>query len=228
LENEEKEIIINNNFTSISFGVIFWLILHLFIAYSIFFSGIIDWSVDEPWYEIIKGEMEKSFRFSGILTGLIITNIMAVNTLYKTIKKPKKIRLNQEGIFCDKSFNDLLEINFDDIEDIKKSYYTLHLTGYNEVDIKYLILSIIAMPLVLFFNISTNFSKIICFQKISFYIRNSFYLILFSKTTNRVINIPINNQEEYNQLKKYFLQYLNINLDTVKTNFKLSNIKEEN
>ncbi|MFK5937958.1 MAG: hypothetical protein QM497_06110 [Sulfurimonas sp.] len=57
---DENPIVIYNNFTSLVFGITFWLMFNGLIIYLIFFGDAIDWSQNKEWYLILKDEMSKS------------------------------------------------------------------------------------------------------------------------------------------------------------------------
>ena len=90
---------------------------------------------------------------------------------------------------------------------------------------------IIAVPFIL---VSTTVSWIIqtatwIYRKLlkkKLYITKYSYIIIFSKTTNRVVNIHITSKKEYFELRDYFLKTLNIDLNIIDTNFNLSNIQK--
>ena len=54
------------------------------------------------------------------------------------------------------------------------------------------------------------------------------YITIFSKKTNRVINVCVIFKKDYLLLESYFLENLNIDLNLIEKNFIFSNIKGGN
>lgn len=227
---DKKPIVINNNFTSITFGITFWLMFNGLIIYLVFFGDAIDWSQNKDWITILKDEMSKSVRFGGVIVGFVVTNLLAFRSLYKNLKKPRKIILTNEYIKGDKSFNDLEYINLQDILYIKKSFFPLLATG--KVKKNYFGIIVGAIFVLFVFISGWSIRCMIWILNFLFFKKQPFfsitpYITIFSNHTNKVLNIHILLKRDYIQIKKYFLDTLNLNLDEVQINFKLSNITGE-
>jgi len=220
---DKNPVIIPNNFTSMIFGITYWLIFNSFMIYLIFFGEVIDWSQNKDWLIILKNELEKSFRFGTVLIGILITNIMAFYALYRNIKKKRKITLTDNYIKSSKNFNDLEYLELKDIKYIKKSFFPLLLTGYSEQSFNSLIGFIVASPFIILASVIGFLIQILSNK----YFQNFNYIILFSRKNNKVLNIHLTSKKEYLDLKEFFLKKTNINLDQIDINFKLSNIKGE-
>jgi len=220
---DKNPVIIPNNFTSMIFGITYWLIFNSFMIYLIFFGEVIDWSQNKDWLIILKNKLEKSFRFGTVLIGILITNIMAFYALYRNIKKKRKITLTDNYIKSSKNFNDLEYLELKDIKYIKKSFFPLLLTGYSEQSFNSLIGFIVASPFIILASVIGFLIQILSNK----YFQNFNYIILFSRKNNKVLNIHLTSKKEYLDLKEFFLKKTNINLDQIDINFKLSNIKGE-
>lgn len=220
---DKNPVIISNNFTSLIFGITYWLIFNSFMIYLIFFGEVIDWSQNKDWLIILKNELEKSFRFGTVLIGILITNIMAFYALYRNIKKKRKITLTDNYIKSSKNFNDLEYLELKDIKYIKKSFFPLLLTGYSEQSFNSLIGFIVASPFIILASVIGFLIQILSNK----YFQNFNYIILFSRKNNKVLNIHLTSKKEYLDLKEFFLKKTNINLDQIDINFKLSNLKGE-
>jgi hypothetical protein len=229
--NYNKEpIVIKNNFTSLIFGITFWLMFNGLIIYLIFFGDVINWQQDRDWIMILKDEMSKSTRFGGVVVGVIVTNVLAFFSLYKNLKNPRKIILTNKYIKKDKSFNDLEYINLQDILYIKKSFFPLLGTG--KVKKNYFGIMIgaiftlsvfISGWLIRFIVWILNF----IFLKMQPFYSKTPYITIFSNNTNRVLNIHILLKKDYMKLRNYFFNTLNINIDKAQVNFKLINTQGE-
>ncbi len=213
---DKNPIIISNNYISIIYGVIFWLIVHLFLVYLFIYGNVIDWTHNENWYIVLKEEAEKSFRFSGVLIMILITNILAIRTLYKALKSPKKIIFSNNFIKSNKNFNDLEFLELKEIKDIKKGYFPLLLTEYKKIELSSIIGILVTFP----------FLFIMCLISVFFELltKNRIYFVVFSNSANRVININISLPKDYLELREYFLYQSNIDLNHLKNNYKLLNI----
>ena len=224
-------LVISNNFTSLVFGVVFWLIFNGISIYFIVYSGLIDLSEDKDLFIVMKNEMYNSVRFSSMLILYFIANIGAFYSLFKIFRISKKIMFkNKQIILNRKNFNDIDELNLNEIQVVKKSIYPLLMTGYTDKNIPYYVGHIIAVPFVL---LSSFISFVIIVVKLmydkTFLPLDSFngiytYVIIYKNNSNKVINVHISNKKEYIELKQYFSKTLKLDLDLVPTNYKLSNI----
>jgi hypothetical protein len=230
---DKNPIIINNNFTSLVFGITFWLLFNGLIVYLIFFGEAIDWSQNKEWFLILKDEMSKSARLGTVLIGYIPVNVMAFYSLYKNLKNQRRIKFHNDHIESDESFNDLKYLKLVDIENIKKSFFHLIGTGYQEKNNKYYIgvivisFFIIVAYVTLWISIILTWLLNFLIYKKSPYISAFPYFTIFSKNSNRVINVNILSKEDYEKLSTYFKDRLNIDISNAEINFKISNIKEE-
>ncbi|HFU74932.1 MAG TPA: hypothetical protein ENK66_01670 [Arcobacter sp.] len=223
--NYDKEpLIILNNFTSLVFGITFWLIFNSFMVYIIFFGEVIDWSQNKDLFAILKDELEKSFRFGTVLVGVFVANLMAYYALYKNIKRPKQIILKANSIRSDKNFNDLEYLELKDIQIIKKSFFPLLLTGHSEQGLSSLIGLLVVVPFILLASLISLFIKIVTNK--DFKLFN--YITLYIVKEHRVLNIFFASKQDYIALEEYFEQNLNIELNSVKKSFTISNFAGEN
>lgn len=214
-----EPIVIGDNFTSLAFGITFWLMFNGLVIYLVFFGNAIDWSQNKDWIEILKNEISMSHRFSGVIIGFIVSNLLAIYSFYKNLKNPRKIILTNEYIKKDKSFNDLEYLELKDISEIKKSFFPLLGTGFKTDRIGSAIGLLSFVPFVLTSGIILYLLSILLYRNFTFIC----FIVIFSKKDNRVINIPIYKIAENKKIKKYFLDTLDIDIDKVQTNFKLSN-----
>ena len=230
---DKNPLIISNRLTVILLGIGFWLLYNFFTIYMVFYTEVIDWSQNNDWLNILKEELSESFRLGTILLISLVVNIMAMKTFFKSITNIKQIIFKNGVIRSDKNFNDLTELNLEDIKVMKKSFFPLLATGTKEKNWSYFIsLVIILIFLImnsvmifllkgLFWITSTfSFNEKVYFSKYS-------YITIFSKKTNRVINICVIFEKDYLALEVYFLQNLNIDLESLDKSFIFSNIKGE-
>ena len=135
---DKEPIIIDNNFTSLIIGIVFWFLFNILIINGVFFDNTIDWFQNKNWFYIFKEEIEKSPRF-GLMIGLyIIANIGAFHALFKILKNPKTIKFKNKNIENSKNLNDLTQLILVDVQIIKKGFFPLILTGYKEKKTPYL------------------------------------------------------------------------------------------
>jgi len=220
--NYDKEpIVINNNFTSLTFGIIFWLMFNGLIVCLIFFGDAIDWSQNKEWFLILKDEMSKSARFGTVLIGYISVNIIAFYALYKNLKNPRKIILTDKYIKSHKNFNDLDYMELVDIQKIKKSFFPLLGTGLQEKNLIYYLGSIPASIFIILSSVMIILIRLLLQEY-----KSVPYLIIFDRNSNKVINIYIT-KANYKILKFYFKDLINIDIDQAKINFKISNTRGE-
>ena len=227
---DENFIVVNNNFTSLVFGITFWLMINVLIIYLVFFGDAIDWSQNKEWVLILKDEMAKSARFGGVVIGFIVTNILAFRSLYKNLKNPRKITLTNKYIKSDKSFNDLEYLMIEDIKEIKKSFFPLLVAG----NVKKNYFGVVVGSLFVLFAFTVEWlirltvwiSNYLFSKKQPFYSKTP-YITIFSNNTNRVLNLHILLKKDYMKIKKYFLDTLDIDIDKVTISFQLANTKED-
>ena len=228
---DKEPIIISNNFTSLVFGITFWLMFNGLIIYLIFFGDAINWSQNKEWFLILKDEMSKSTRFGTVLVVWLASNIMAFNALVKNLKNPRTIIFKNEYIKSDKSFNDLEKLELKEILSVKKSFFPLLGTGKVKKNYLGIIIAGIFSLLVYILGWLIRFIAWVLnfvFLKAQPFYSKTPYITIFSKKTNKVLNIHILSKKDYMQIKKYFNDTLNINLDEIQTNFKLINTQGEN
>ena len=223
---DKEPLTIGDNFTSLVFSITFWLIINGLIIYLVFFGDAIDWSQNKDWIEILKDEIRQSHRFSGVVIGFIVTNLLAFLSFYKNLKNPRKIVLTNEYIKKDKNFNDLEYLKLEDILEIKKSFLPLLGTGKVKgnylgilIGVIFLLISVLFMWL---FKIILWIISLILFQK-RIFLSMTPYIIIFSKNTYKVLNIHLLLKQDYEDVKKYFSDTLDIDINKVQINFKLSN-----
>ncbi|CAA6798550.1 MAG: Unknown protein [uncultured Sulfurovum sp.] len=233
LNYNETPLIISNRLTVILLGIGFWLLYNFFTIYMVFYTEVIDWSQSDNWLNILKEELSKGFRLGTILLISLVVNIMAMKTFFKSITNIKQIIFKNEVIRSDKNFNDLTELNLEDIKVMKKSFFPLLATGSKEKNWSYFISLVIILMFLIMNSVMIFFLKglfwigsIFSFNEKVYFSRYS-YITIFSKKTNRVINICVIFKKDYLALEAYLLQTLNIDLEFLEKSFIFSNIKGE-
>lgn len=209
--------------TSIIFGITFFVIVESFFIYAIFFSNAIDWESNQNLLTTFKNEVKESGRFIPMILGIITFNVLSYFALKRSLKEPKTITFEKESISCDKNFNDLENILIKDISYIKKGFYPLILTGYNKEGLGPIIGFLIAFPFLVFATIILWITKIF----INIFLKNKQlillypYIIVFSKETNRVLNIHPTNKKEFDNLDNYIMEKFNTSYKALEINTKL-------
>ncbi len=216
---DKKPIVIYNNFTSLVFGIAFWLMFNGLIIYLVFFGNVIDWHQDKEWFLILKDEMSKSARFGTILIGYMFVNVMAFYALYGNLKNPKKIIFTNHYIKSDKNFNDLEYVELTEIKKIEKSFFPLLGTGLQEKNFVYYLGSVPASIFIIWSSMIILSIRLLLQEY-----KSAPYLIVFSKSSNKVMNIYLT-KGNYKILRIYFKDLINIDIDQAETNFKISNIR---
>lgn len=231
---DENPLIISNRLTVILLGIGFWLLFNFFIIYMVFYTEVINWSQGNDWLNILKEEISRSSRLGTILLMTLVVNAMAMRTFFKSITSLKQIVFENEIIRSDKNFNDLTELKLEDIKAVRKSFFPLLATGGKERNISYfisitiiLVFLIISSIMIFFIKGSLWIGSIFSLNDKVYFSRYS-YITIFSKKTNRVINIYVSSEKDYLLLESYFLQNLNIDLNLIKKNLVFSSVKGEN
>jgi hypothetical protein len=212
--------------TSLVFGITFFVIFESLVVYALFFSSAINWSSNVNFISIFKNEIRENGRFLPMILGIVAVHIMALIALIKSLKKPRKIHFSKSSIQSDKNFNDLNEINLEEINQIEKSFYPLLLTGYTKEGVWSIIGLFVAFP---FFVIATIVLWMIKFV-INLFSKDDLplilfpYIVFFSNTTNRVINVHLMTKNEFDNLNSYLIENFNTRYETLKVNSKIRNI----
>jgi len=228
MEQSEKHnsiFIISNHMTSIILGIALFLIFESFFVWALFFSNTINWVSNQGLLITFKNEIKESGRFLPVIFGIIGVHIAAYFSLKKALKKPKNITFNLTGIDSDKDFNDLENILIKDISYTKKGFYPVLLTVNNKEGLFLDIIHLISYPLFIsatmilltiriFMNIFSKNKQIILPYP---------YIILFSKETNRVLNILPSTKKELDNLDNFLIENFNTSYKELEINIKLKN-----
>lgn len=143
---------------------------------------------------------------------------MALIALIKSLKNPRKIHFSKHSMHSDKNFYDLNELKLVDISQIQKSFYPLLLTGHAKKGLGSIIGLFVAFPFLVIATIVLWATKFILtlFSKDNPPLLLFPYIVFFSRTTNRVINVHPMTKKEFDNF--------NADYGRLKVNRKILNI----
>ena len=216
---------ISNHMTSIVLGIALFLMFESFFVWALFFSNTIDWESNQSLLITFKNEIKESGRFLPVILGIISVHIAAYISLKKTLKKSKNITFNIKDIDSDKDFHNIENILIKDISYIKKGFYPLLLTVNNKEGLFYDIIHLISYPLFILATMILLTIRIFIniFSKNKQIILPYPYIILFSKQTNRVLNILPSTKKEFDNLDSFLIKNFNTNYKELEINIKTKN-----
>ena len=195
---DENPLILQDDFYRIALGCAFLFSANFFMAFLIFFSGIVDWQSGSFW-EVFRAEAMRDGRFVSMFIGVIFGNVLAAADLIKKLKNPSLVYLYEDKIYQTKKG---VTINLADIVQMRKSpYQILGAIPKNP-------LSLIVIPFI-FFLAAFVFYALIFFAKCVLRafdkdVNLSYFcnLAVFSETG--VINIYFISKSDYAAVREYF------------------------
>ena len=95
---DESPLVLQDDFYRIALGCAFLFSANLFMAFLIFFSGVVDWRSGSFW-EVFRAEAMRDGRFVSMFIGVIFGNILAAADLIKKLKNPSLIYLYEDKIY---------------------------------------------------------------------------------------------------------------------------------
>lgn len=95
---DENPLVLQDDFYRIALGCAFLFSANFFMAFFIFFSGIVDWESGSFW-EVFRAEAMRDPRFASMFGSGILMNILAAADLIKKLKNPSLIYLYEDKIF---------------------------------------------------------------------------------------------------------------------------------
>ena len=118
---DENPLVLQDDFYRIALGCAFLFSANLFMAFLIFFSGMVDWQSGSFW-EVFRAEAMRDPRFASMFIAGIFMNILAAADLMKKLKNPSLVYLYEDKIFQTKKG---VTINLADIAQMRKSPYQI-------------------------------------------------------------------------------------------------------
>ena len=195
---DENPLILQDDFYRIALGCAFLFSANFFMAFLIFFSGIVDWQSGSFW-EVFRAEAMRDGRFVSMFIGVIFGNVLAAADLVKKLKNPSLVYLYEDKIYQTKKG---VTINLADIAQMRKSpYQILGAIRKNP-------LSVIVIPpmfvLAAFVFYALIFIARCVLRAFDKDVNLSYFcnLAVFSKTS--VINIYFISKIDYTAVREYF------------------------
>ena len=118
---DENPLVLQDDFCRIALGCAFLFSANLFMAFLIFFSGMVDWQSGSFW-EVFRAEAMRDPRFVSMFGSGILMNILAAADLIKKLKNPSLVYLYEDKIYQTKKG---VTINLADIAQMRKSPYQI-------------------------------------------------------------------------------------------------------
>ena len=118
---DANPLILQDDFYRIAVGCAFLFSANFFMAFLIFFSGIVDWQSGSFW-EVFRAEAMRDGRFFSMFIGVIFGNVLATADLVKNLKNPSLVYLYEDKIYQTKKG---VTINLADIVQMRKSPYQI-------------------------------------------------------------------------------------------------------
>lgn len=118
---DENPLVLQDDFYRIALGYAFLFSANFFMAFLIFFSGIVDWQSGSFW-EVFRAEAMRDGRFLSMFIVGIFMNTLAAADLIKNLKNPSLVYLYEDKIFQTKKG---VTINLADITQMRKSPYQI-------------------------------------------------------------------------------------------------------
>ena len=118
---DENPLVLQDDFYRIALGCAFLFSANLFMAFLIFFSGMVDWQSGSFW-EVFRVEAMRDPRFVSMFIGVIFGNILAAADLIKKLKNPSLVCLYEDKIYQTKKG---VTINLTDVREMRKSPYQI-------------------------------------------------------------------------------------------------------
>ena len=199
---DENPLILQDDFYVIALSCVFLLGFNLFMAFLIFFSGIVDWQSGSFW-EVFRAEAMRDSRFISMFIGVLFGNILAAADLVKKLKNPSLVCLYEDKIFQTKKG---VTINLADVREMRKSPYQI-LGAIPKNRLSAIVIPFMFVLAAFIFYALIFFARCVlrAFDKdvnLSYFCN----LALFSQTS--VINIYFISKSDYAAVREYFVAKL--------------------
>jgi hypothetical protein len=203
---DENPLILQDDFYVIALSCVFLLGFNLFMAFLIFFSGIVDWQSGSFW-EVFRAEAMRDSRFISMFIGVLFGNILAAADLVKKLKNPSLVCLYEDKIFQTKKG---VTINLADVREMRKSPYQI-LGAIPKNRLSAIVIPFMFVLAAFIFYALIFFARCVlrAFDKdvnLSYFCN----LALFSQTS--VINIYFISKSDYAAVREYFVAKLDADI----------------
>ena len=195
---DANPLILQDDFYRIAAGCAFLFSANFFMAFLIFFSGMVDWQSGSFW-EVFRAEAMRDGRFVSMFIGVIFGNVLAAADLIKKLKNPSLVYLYEDKIYQTKKG---VAINLADIAQMRKSPYQI-LGAIPKNPLSLIVIPLIFILAAFVFYVLIFFAKCVLrvFDKdvnLSYFCN----LAVFSETN--VINIYFISKSDYAAVREYF------------------------
>ena len=195
---DENPLILQDDFYRIAAGCAFLFSANFFMAFLIFFSGVVDWQ-SGPLWEVFRAEAMRDGRFVSMFIAGIFMNILAAADLIKKLKNPSLVYLYEDKIFQTKKG---VTINLADITQMRKSPYQI-LGAIPKNPLSAIVIPFMFVLAAFVFYVLIFFARCVlrAFDKdvnLSYFCN----LAIFSDTS--VINIYFISKSDYAAVREYF------------------------
>ena len=199
---DENPLVLQDDFYRIALGCAFLFSANLFMAFLIFFSGMVDWQSGSFW-EVFRAEAMRDGRFVSMFIGVIFGNVLAAADLVKKLKNPSLVYLYEDKIYQTKKG---VMINLADIAQMRKSPYQI-LGAIPKKPLSAVVIPFMFVLSAFIFYVLIFFAKCVLrtFDKdvnLSYFCN----LALFSQTS--VINVYFISKSDYAAVREYFASKL--------------------
>ena len=199
---DENPLVLQDDFYRIALGCAFLFSANLFMAFLIFFSGIVDWESGSFW-EVFAAEAMRTRGFIWMFASVILANALAATDLIKKLKNPSLVYLYEDKIFQTKKG---VTINLTDVREMRKSPYQI-LGAIPKNPLSAIVIPFMFVLAAFIFYALIFFAKCVlrAFDKdvnLSYFCN----LALFSQTS--VINIYFISKSDYAAVREYFVAKL--------------------
>ena len=199
---DENPLVLQDDFYRIALGCAFLFSANFFMAFLIFFSGIVDWQSGSFW-EVFRAEAMRDGRFVSMFIGVIFGNVLAAADLVKKLKNPSLVYLYEDKICQTKKG---VTINLADIVQMRKSPYQI-LGAIPKNPLSAIVIPFMFVLAAFVFYVLIFIAKCVlrAFDKdvnLSYFCN----LAVFSQTS--VINIYFISKSDYTAVREYFASKL--------------------
>lgn len=199
---DENPLILQDDFYRIAAGCAFLFSANFFMAFLIFFSGMVDWQSGSFW-EVFRAEAMRDGRFVSMFIGVIFGNVLAAADLVKKLKNPSLVYLYEDKIYQTKKG---VTINLADIAQMRKSPYQI-LGAIPKNPLSVIVIPSMFVLAAFVFYVLIFFARCVlrAFDKdvnLSYFCN----LAIFSDTS--VINIYFISKSDYAAVREYFASKL--------------------
>ena len=195
---DENPLVLQDDFYRIALGCAFLFSANFFMAFLIFFSGIVDWQSGSFW-EVFRAEAMRDGRFVSMFIGVIFGNVLAAADLVKKLKNPSLVYLYEDKIYQTKKG---ITINLADVREMRKSPYQI-LGAIPKNPLSAIVIPFMFVLAAFIFYVLIFIARCVlrAFDKdvnLSYFCN----LALFSQTS--VINIYFISKSDYAAVREYF------------------------